>query len=306
MASLLEVVIAFVAVMLVLALAAQSLQEVIKIMFAIKSQTAVRALQGLVLEAAKASKLLESDGEAIFQTVVQRLQGLGQNGVRKSALRLDMLTAEKLASLVATATPVAKSSLEPTADAKSDDRLKEVAARIVDWFPLAWEPVDDRYRRRMRGYALLTAAAVVIGFNADAFAVLQRAREDPSYRTAVIGAATQLDTLSQRQRRLRDTTQITDTSAAARKARADSLKIVTDSLHATLLAIKAGQTGFILGAPGGQRWGDFMWWIGIVLSTLLVSLGAPFWHDLLESLFGLKNRIQAQAKAASAENDKVS
>ena len=82
--------------------------------------------------------------------------------------------------------------------------------------------------------------------------------------------------------------------------------MVTDSINASLLAIKAGQTGFILGAPGGQRWGDIMWWIGIVLSTLLVSLGAPFWHDLLESLFGLKNRIQAQAKAASSIAQKSS
>jgi len=134
MASLLEVVIAFVAVMLVLALAAQSLQEVIKIMVAVKSQTAVRALRGLVLEAAKASKLLESDGDAIFKTVVERLQGLGQNGVRKTALRLDTLSAEKLASLIETSTPVAGSSLEPTVGAKSDDRLKDVAKKVIDWF----------------------------------------------------------------------------------------------------------------------------------------------------------------------------
>src|SRR6266404_3870795 len=309
MASLLEVVIAFVAVMLVLALAAQSLQEVIKIMVAVKSQTAVRALRGLVLEAAKASKLLESDGEAIFRTVVERLQGLGQNGVRKSALRLDMMTPEKLASLIETSTPVAKSSLEATADTKSDDRLKDVAKKVIDWFPLAWDPVDDRYRRRMRGYAILSAAIVVIGFNADALAVLQQAREDPAYRAAAIGTATHLDSLSQRANRLSDTTQAGgDTTAAGRKARADSLTVVRDSIAKGILAVKAGETGFVLGARGGQRWGDIMWWIGIVLSTLLVSLGAPFWHDLLESLFGLKNRIQAQAKAASviaAVKDKI-
>jgi|SRR6267378_444564 len=301
MASLLEVVIAFVAVMLVLALAAQSLQEVIKIMVAVKSQTAVRALRGLVLEAAKASKLLESDGDAIFKTVVERLQGLGQNGVRKTALRLDTLSAEKLASLIETSTPVAGSSLEPTVGAKSDDRLKDVAKKVIDWFPLAWDPVDDRYRRRMRGYAILSAAIVVIGFNADAFAVLKRAREDPAYRTAVTGAAAQLDTLSQRQRRLADTTQTGgDTTAVGRRARADSLKAVSDTINARLEAIRAGEAGFVLGAPGGQRWDDIKWWIGIILSTLLVSLGAPFWHDALESLFGLKNRIEAQAKAASA------
>ena len=71
MASLLEVVIAFVAVMLVLALAAQSLQEVIKIMFAVKSQTAVRALRGLVLEAAKASKLDPAETVITFSDAIK-------------------------------------------------------------------------------------------------------------------------------------------------------------------------------------------------------------------------------------------
>src|SRR5207247_1138142 len=81
MASLLETLVTFMGVMLILALAAQSVQEIIKIVFAIKSQTALRAVRGVVVEAAKASKLLESDGEAIFRSVFARLQGLGQNGV---------------------------------------------------------------------------------------------------------------------------------------------------------------------------------------------------------------------------------
>jgi hypothetical protein len=293
-------VLAFVAVMLVLALAAQSLQEVIKIMFALKSQAAVKAIRGLIREAAKVNDL-EGDAEAIFQSVFTRLQRLGQKGVRPKALRLDTLTADKLEGLIKDATQVIGSSLLPVADDLSRTRLEKVAAKAKEWFPLAWEPVDDRYRRRMRGFAILSAAIVVIGFNAGAFDVLQRAQKDPAYRAAAIGTALRLDTLAQRERRLSDTTQAgRDTTAAGRKARADSLKMVRDSMMKSFQTMSTDSTAWTPGVMGKQRWDDIKWWIGILLSTLLVSLGAPFWHDLLESLFGFKSRIQAEAKAASA------
>lgn len=300
MGSLLEVLVTFIGVMLILALAAQSVQEMIKIIFAIKSQTALRALRGLIGEAADATGLA-MDGDAIFQSVIGRLRGLGQDGVRKSKVRLDTLTPETLASLIESATQVKGSSLEATSDAKSDDRLKDVAIKVKEWFPLAWEPVGERYGRRMRGLAILSAAVVVIGFNADAFAVLRRAREDPAYRAAVTASAVRLDSLSERVRALSDTT-AGDTSAAGRRARADSLRATRDTLNAVLKQIQSGQAGFVLGGPGGQRWDDINWWIGILLSTLLVSLGAPFWHDALEAVFGLKNRIRAEAKAMASGN----
>ena len=36
---------------------------------------------------------------------------------------------------------------------------------------------------------------------------------------------------------------------------------------------------------------------GWAVMTLLLSVGAPFWQDTLESLFGLKNMLRKQGKA---------
>ena len=33
-----------------------------------------------------------------------------------------------------------------------------------------------------------------------------------------------------------------------------------------------------------------------LISTLLVGMGAPFWNDLLGSLMGVKERVQAEAR----------
>jgi hypothetical protein len=35
--------------------------------------------------------------------------------------------------------------------------------------------------------------------------------------------------------------------------------------------------------------------------TLLLSLGAPFWHDALESLFGVKELIRGKAEIKNVE-----
>src|SRR3954467_7515362 len=58
MLSLLETLITFIGVMLVLALAAQSIQEMVKVIFALKGQAALRGLRGLINEAVQSQGLI--------------------------------------------------------------------------------------------------------------------------------------------------------------------------------------------------------------------------------------------------------
>jgi hypothetical protein len=44
--------------------------------------------------------------------------------------------------------------------------------------------------------------------------------------------------------------------------------------------------------------------LGWLSTTLLVSLGAPFWYDLLKSLMGIKNFLNS--KSSSTSSDKTS
>jgi hypothetical protein len=53
------------------------------------------------------------------------------------------------------------------------------------------------------------------------------------------------------------------------------------------------------------------WVIGLILKTLLgwfimtmlLSVGAPFWQDVLESLFGLKNKLRKQTGTQNVETE---
>jgi hypothetical protein len=300
-ASLLETMIALVVVMLVLALAAQSIQELIKAGFAVKGATALSALRGLVREAARA-RGHHAAAEELYTAVLNRLEGLGQRGVRSRKVRLDELTARELGEVIRRVDPTAISGLRGLSSTQAGERLDAIAEQAQNWFGLAMNPVDERYRRRMRGLALGSSAAVVLLLNVNAFAVLQRARQDPAYRAGAVALGSRLDSL---ETRIRDAQAgAADTSAGAvqqRAAAAADLRALQDTMRHEVAAAVSKEAGLVVSDPDGWQWTSYRWWLGILMSTLLVSLGAPFWHDTLEALFGLKNRIRAEAKQIREE-----
>ncbi len=282
MASWLEVGLTFAGTMLVLSLAAQSLEDVVKFSFAIKGWTRLKALRGLVRESARTASLGAGDGDAIMAQVVDRLHNLAQNGVRGGSLRLDVLEKSHLMELVKSVDPQhvpALKALTPPDVAKQ--RLADVASEIDKWFDLSLKPVEERYRRRMRLGALGSALLVVLAVNADALGIIRRARTDPRFRAAVAAQAGALWTADSTVRALEAAGAAgADSGLAAARARRDTLA----------MAVVRGDTLQLLGYPPKWRF-SAPWLFGVLLTTLLVGLGAPFWHDVLEAVFGLKRRV---------------
>lgn len=295
MSSLIEVLLTFVGVMLVLALAAQSLQELLKTAFTVKGQTTLAALRALVIEAARSQKLWKVDGEEIVAALTARLGALGQAGWRAGAVRLDALEQAQLGELIGGLSPVSVRSLSGIDAASASACLSAIAAQAVRWYPLAMQPVDLRYRRRMRVFALGASAVVVLAVNADALGILNQARRDPAYRAQAAILAGRLDSLLNVERNLAQPVP-ESASVAARDSALSTLAGARDSVRAAVGEAMKDE-GLLSGKPGPWRVRDPKWWMGILLSTLLVSLGAPFWHDVLESVFSLKGRASIAAKA---------
>ena len=293
MTSLLEVLLTFAATMLVLALAAQSLQDIVKFTFALKGRTKLTAMRRLVRESAIVAGLEEEDGDDIATQVVARLSNLSQRGVRKKNVRLDVLDKPQLMELVRAVDPQQVRALKPLVVEVGKQRLADVACEVEKWFELALNPVNERYRRRMRLGAIASAAVVVLAVNADAFGVLQRARTDPRFRAAAQRQATAYWTADSAARVLEDSARKLGTAAGAGLDSAVRVAAARRQVLA-LAVVQQTDSSLVLGYPKGFQ-PDWHWGLGILIATLLVSLGAPFWHDLLESVLGLKNRIRLQA-----------
>jgi hypothetical protein len=306
MTNLLLALLTFVGVMLVLALAAQSIQEILKTMFVIKGATQMRAMQGLVREAVRYQGQFSIDAESILSEVTRRLAALGQKAWRKNKVRLDELSADNLRDLIESV-PIGSVPGLPVAEADAKAALKAIAAQAAKWYPLAVCPVDARYRRRMRVLALVASALVVVPLNAGADRIFNLARTDPSFRARVDSIVAHLRTLPESEKdSARDSVaadSVMADTATADTAMADTAASGTAGRNpraeaALKLALTSPDSLSLFATPGTKDLGSPIWWVGIVLSVLLVSLGAPFWHDLLESLFGLKNRIRAEAQQA--------
>lgn len=324
MSKLLETLLAFVGVMFVLALAAQSIQELIKAMFTIKAQTLFKAVEGLVRESVRAQGQWSIDADAILKELVRRLQALGQDGVRKGAIRLDTLPAPKLRELLEGIDPGLVPGL-PVDRTVATSTLAAIASQAEQWYDLAVAPVDERYRRRMRGFALLASAIVVIPLNAGANRIYEASRADTAFQRRVSSAVARYDSMTKAaDDSLRDlaaagtvaasrpdSTAPTDTSGAVVGAAATPPRVMPPRASAAaeraaledLIAEGGGLLKF--GPPSRADLGKPSWWLGIIVSVLFVSLGAPFWHDLLETIFGLKNRLRGpsvpEAKKAERE-----
>jgi hypothetical protein len=311
MSNLLSVLITFVSVMLVLALAAQSVQEIVKAAFAIKLGQRQKALQGLVVEASRALELTPASAEQIYQDLLGRIRRLGQKAIRSGSIRLDWMTGKDIKELLATVDKNGVDDLKGLAKDAARAQLTKIGEQAEKWFDLAMSPTEERYRRRMRGYGFAASAMIVILLNADAIRIFQQARNDPTFRARVDSIARPLSAQIAVERLLCDSLQAHDAvrddcQGDSTTAKADSSALVKawrDSLAATrkviltqTLEIATPPETFLTGAVGRRRPGEFSWYLGILFSTLLVSLGAPFWHDLLESLFGLKNRIRAEGE----------
>lgn len=66
-------------------------------------------------------------------------------------------------------------------------------------------------------------------------------------------------------------------------------------------------TSRFVNPPSGQWWSDrrqdFSTLLGWTLMVLLLSVGAPFWQDTLESLFGVKNLLRKKSETRNVEKE---
>jgi len=65
--------------------------------------------------------------------------------------------------------------------------------------------------------------------------------------------------------------------------------------------VPAFVTGF-KSKPGESIWRALRALLGWFIMTMLLSVGAPFWQDVLESLFGLKNKLRQDSGTQNVED----
>ena len=194
--------------------------------------------------------------------------------------------------------------------------LEQFRASLSVWYDNTMERVSGLYKRKTKLTVLMFAAIIAVFTNADTVAIVRALSSNKSLRDAIVaqaeatvqsrnGAAAQPTTATPRS---------DSASAAAITKSISDLKALGIPLG--YMPLDSATKATIEQAP---LWGspskiglyvELYWpqlrraWIGLLLTTLALSLGAPFWFDILNKVVNVRavGRNPAEnAKAAAGQ-----
>ncbi len=235
-------------------------------------------------EVAEARKLLKALPDSVEETVSQL-----KDGAQREA-------AEALQKLQETLAPLRD---ELNAVIALPRMLSRLLDNVNEWYETIMKSFEERYTRSMKTFALVISFVVVALLNANLFSIYREISANEAKRNLIVQSGEQL-TKSLREKPQANSEQINQT--LDQWAKESYSKIEKDVSLYTALGFEGPQ--WILDIPqrasqAGAR-GVIEAIIGWAVMTLLLSVGAPFWQDVLESLFGLKNLLRRQKSPGPA------
>jgi hypothetical protein len=177
-------------------------------------------------------------------------------------------------------------------------QLKARLGSLESWFDTVMQGFEERYARHMRSWSFVIGLGVAIVMNANVVQLYTRFSGDDIQRQRVIAQGAVIQA--------KYTTAVTDTAQPAtdlKKLVQDEQKELKENADTyTALGLKPitwDELKDIMKDPRSSNfWQSIIGWL---IMAFLLSLGAPFWHDALESLFGVKNLLQQRGESKNIE-----
>lgn len=328
MFELLDSMIATITVVLVMSLIVQSIQQIVKQLFSMKSKYMERELFALFAQIAykrsivpvkfQYEKLAARHPEIaeLVGRISSRLNGIGYNDLSM----LESMKKEEFIKISGDLFDAGEYEIElrdgASVSADEKNRLVErinflhrVRSDVERWYDVTIKAFQDHYARRMKMWAFGLSAFVVVGLNANLFQIYKEFSSNKVLRAVAVKmgeglAMARTDTLN-------------DTSAKEiRMVRPETVNLELMRLELKKIDSLIYEQSFSLmrwNKNGDfqevDSWRDFSGWLWNILTrnligwigmTLLVGLGAPFWYDLLRTLVGVKDRLHGRAAGGEA------
>jgi len=314
--AVLDIAIGMVFVYFLLSLLTVNITELIARIFALRSGTLYNAIRNLLADPKIGNELIEKFWKhPLIATLSRNDAGLaiGSGNGKASyipanlfALALLEVIGEKVRPGGALKTPdEVVFAVNGVGDAQlkrlllavigADGNLQQIQQDLAKWFDQYMERVSGWYKRKAQAITLALALALAVMLNADSLAIFNALSTNPKLSTAAVDVATNL--LKESPSPALTTTQpVTDTQTVVDLAKpmAEILR-----LEDTLAKLNLPITW----APADEKVPkDLAGWfykiLGLLMTALLVSLGAPFWFDLLNRFVNLRSAGQVPEKAS--------
>ncbi|HEX2123721.1 MAG TPA: hypothetical protein VHL59_18985, partial [Thermoanaerobaculia bacterium] len=185
-------------------------------------------------------------------------------------------------------------------------RLRERIDTIETWYDTVMQGFEERYARHMRTWGFIISLVVAVAMNADLSQIYKRMATDDVSKQILVdqfkvlreqAARTAAEQQQNPARQQDASTKQTDTVQAAVADLQEQLDEVLVSYPALGLEPLDPVDWF----TSTNIWQKIDSIVGWIIMAFLLSLGAPFWHDALESLFGLKNLLRNKTETRNVE-----
>jgi hypothetical protein len=141
------------------------------------------------------------------------------------------------------------------------------------------------YTTRNKIFALIISFGVVLALNANLIMLYQKVAEDQVLAQAIVGKVSTLANPAQSTNG--------GATASLEKAYQDSRDTISSALGKYPAIVRDSEYG------SDFRDHTFSAIVGLLLMGLLVSLGAPFWNDVLKGMTGVNNALNTGGKKSS-------
>jgi hypothetical protein len=160
----------------------------------------------------------------------------------------------------------------------ADFDLNRMRTAIEAWYNSSMDRVSGWFKRRTHWVVLALGLIIAAGINADTILITNSIATDKSLRESLVAAA----------------------SVEAKQSEgADSKKFQDDIQRIREAGLPLGWTSSKTDSRRiPQTWHEwFMKFFGLVLTAFAISLGGPFWFDLLNQFMVVRSTIKPQEKS---------
>lgn len=286
-AQVIDVAIGLFLLYLILSLACSSIVEAISSVFQVRARVlserlkkmlgneraAALADHGMMVALGKRPSYVPARtfATALLDTVVQTAEGVPHTLLTLRSRLVELRSVEKEATKGKGPQPV--QALLAMADQAGGD-ICDLRRRVEEWFDSSMERAGGVYKRWSQLLIFVIGITLVAFLNADTMTVTKRLWNDAPLREALCSAATHV---------------------TAQSATGDSVALDLSGTVTTIDSVmKARSLQLPLGwhdSPTAPR-RNFGGWlykiVGLLMTAFAVSLGAPFWFDLLGKLVSLR------------------
>jgi hypothetical protein len=181
--------------------------------------------------------------------------------------------------------------------AELNSRVRARVDAIEAWYDPVMQGFEERYSRHMKTWAFILSAIITVAVDANLPRLYKRMATDDVSKQRVLREAQSIQDryLAQiaRARQMNDEPTLQELTARLN----DELDEATASYPALGLELLDVDQWWNRTAPLEKAKSIIGW----VMMAFLLSLGAPFWHDILQSLFGLKNFLREKSETQNVE-----